>query len=130
MSSLWTPEGNKNQTQIDIEIARLRREKRNLRLELRAIYEALTIAEYEIDDIVSIIDEIRSGDHLIISLAAFKGVLSKKKILIHDQERWLVAAEEIEARIEVLDRFIEELLKKREEAKTKILEFRIDRPDK
>lgn len=123
MIQIWKPNGNQFQTQVDIQIERLRFHLRALNDSLGNLYDGLALLEQEIIEVSSQIDFLRKSAK-IISIKEY----SKMKMLLAglnlDKIAYLSQIKETKQGIEQTDVNIEKLYVKRKSLETKVLEFR------
>lgn len=123
MVQIWKPNGNQFQTQIDIQIERLRFHLRALNDSLNTLYDGLASLEQEIIQISNQITFLRKNAK-IVSIKEY----GKMKMLLAglsiDKIAYLSHIKETKQGIDQTDQNIEKLYIKRKLLDTKILEFR------
>ena len=123
MVQIWKPNGNQFQTQLDIQIERLRFHLRALNDSLSNLYDGLALLEQEIIEVSNQVAFLKKSAK-IISIKEY----GKMKMLLAglnlDRAAYLSHIKETKQGIEQTDKSIEKLYVKRKSFETKILEFR------
>lgn len=124
MVQIWKPNGNQFQTQVDMQIERLRFHLRALNDSLSSLYDGLALLEQEIIEVSGQIAFLRKSAK-IVSIKEY----SKMKRLLDglnlDKAAYLSHIKETKQGIDQTDQSIEKLFVKRKSLETKILEFRL-----
>ncbi len=126
MTDIWTPEGNKKQIEIDVELAALDNHRSRAAIDLAYARKNLIMIEEDLKDLTECLDQLK-GDVRIVSIAEFHLIRQSKLDLIRVRQRHLDALTKIKDLMTTIDKQKEELLELRQRSATKILEFDLER---
>jgi len=120
MVKLWTPQGNKKQTEIDIKLTSIVNYTSKLKIDLTVLRRQLIGIEEDTYELESCLDKLKN-EALVVSASQFGLIRGKLNESIKQRDKILLFIKNTKATVADLSRQSEELIKLRSLSDTKII---------